>query len=66
MHKEIEAKTVINQAILNYPNTLPVFAKYGIDSCCGGAHTIAEATQAHKLDTKKVLEELQLATERKA
>lgn len=66
MQKQLDAKTVINQAILDHPNTLTVFAKYGIDSCCGGAHTIAEATKAHKLDTDKVLTELREATERRA
>lgn len=66
MHSQIDDKTVINQAILDNPATISVFAKYGIDSCCGGAHTISEATRAHGINTEKVIEELRQVTEEEA
>ena len=61
MTEMITGEMVINDTIRQYPWTLPVFHKYGVDSCCGGAHTIAFAARSHGLDLDKLLEELQAA-----
>lgn len=66
MHRQIEAGAVINQAIVDHPETIKVFAKYGIDSCCGSAHTIEFATKTYKQDTQKVTGELYEVTTKEA
>jgi regulator of cell morphogenesis and NO signaling len=34
---------IINDCIKKYPNTIGVFNKYNIDSCCGGAVSLEKA-----------------------
>ena len=35
----------LNDAIRLHPRSVAVFNEYGLDSCCGGAATIAEAAE---------------------
>lgn len=42
-----------------YPEILPVFAKYKIDLCCGGRHSLEEVARKHGLDLAKLLLELE-------
>jgi iron-sulfur cluster repair protein YtfE (RIC family) len=41
-----------------YPETLPVLAKYKIDLCCGGRHSLDEVAQKHGMDLAELLREL--------
>ncbi len=41
-----------------YPATLPVFARHGIDLCCGGSKTLAFVAEAHGLELPALLAEL--------
>jgi iron-sulfur cluster repair protein YtfE (RIC family) len=41
-----------------YPDTLPVLAKYRIDLCCGGKHSLREVAQKHAVDLATLLKEL--------
>jgi iron-sulfur cluster repair protein YtfE (RIC family) len=41
-----------------YPETHPVLAKYRIDLCCGGKHTLREVAQKHGVDLEQLLQEL--------
>lgn len=41
-----------------YPATREVFARHGLDLCCGGAKTLAFAASAHGLDLDVLLREL--------
>jgi len=36
--------------VRRYPRTLPVFAAHGMDSCCGGAETVANAAEHNHVD----------------
>jgi len=36
--------------VRRYPQTLPVFASFGMDSCCGGADTVANAAAHNHVD----------------
>ena len=54
----IQATMTVNEVIQADPKTLPVFAKYGVDSCCGGAKTLAFVAEKHGLDLTKLLEDL--------
>jgi iron-sulfur cluster repair protein YtfE (RIC family) len=61
--KKITAWMAINDVIQRYPWTLPVFHRLDVDSCCGGARTIATMAQEHGLDLDEVLAELEQAAE---
>ena len=46
---KITQDMTINDVIKAYPATLPVFNTFGVDSCCGGARSLAQAaTEAGK------------------
>ena len=47
---EITADMTINQIIAEHPETLAVFNRLGIDSCCGGALPLAEVARKHRFD----------------
>lgn len=61
VEKKITGEMVINEAIRRFPWTLPVFHRYGVDSCCGGAQTIAFAAASQGLDLEALLAELEVA-----
>jgi regulator of cell morphogenesis and NO signaling len=42
-----------------YPETLPIFAKYKIDLCCGGRHSLEEVARKHGIDLARLLLELE-------
>jgi regulator of cell morphogenesis and NO signaling len=44
-----------------YPETLPVLAKYRIDLCCGGRHSLEEVAAKHGIDLAQILRELEEA-----
>ena len=53
----IEQLTV-NDIAREWPAALPLLEAKGIDACCGGAHTIAEAAAAHEVPLAPLLVEL--------
>ena len=61
--RKITGEMVINEVIRLYPWTLPVFHRLDVDSCCGGARTVATMAREHGLDLGEVLAELEAATE---
>ena len=40
----------VNAVILRYPEAIPVFARFGIDACCGGPRTVQDAASRHGID----------------
>lgn len=42
-----------------WPEAGPVLEAHGIDNCCGGAHTLAEAAEAHGIAVGQVVAELE-------
>lgn len=64
--KEISGSTLINQVVLAHPETLSVFHRHGMDSCCGGALPLETVAQVHEVDLGRLLSELQEAVARKA
>jgi regulator of cell morphogenesis and NO signaling len=63
----ITADLTVNEVLLRAPATQPVFTAHGIDSCCGGARTLADVAQRHGLDLPELLAALgALATARDA
>ena len=43
------------------PAFLAVISKHGMDACCGGALTVAQAAAAHKIPLERLLEEFRAA-----
>jgi iron-sulfur cluster repair protein YtfE (RIC family) len=52
----------LNTIVANYPQTLPILQRFGLDTCCGGAIPLSIATEHHGLDLAQVLTALQAAT----
>ncbi|HYF62920.1 MAG TPA: DUF542 domain-containing protein [Herpetosiphonaceae bacterium] len=48
-----------------HPETMPVFAGFGIDLCCGGGLTIGQAASAHGLAPHAILSAVQARLGRK-
>ncbi|GEM_PF-329822 len=55
----------VNDILRNYPEAAPVVAHYGIDSCCGGGHPLAQICQHHGLDLARILEDLDCVVQEK-
>lgn len=54
----ISADQPVREIVVEYPNTILVFEKLGIDYCCGGQHTLSEACANQGLSHAAVLAEL--------
>lgn len=54
----IAATMTLNEISLAAPQTLEVFARHGLDSCCGGAKPLALVCEKHGLDLDAILKEL--------
>jgi regulator of cell morphogenesis and NO signaling len=56
----ITSETKICDIAVEYPTAIPVLERLGIDYCCGGKHTLAEACARKSLHLAPVLAELEL------
>lgn len=63
MHTSIHPDMTVAQVAEQWPATVPVLSRRGIDMCCGGSKTLGFVAQAHGLDLQGLLEELTGATE---
>jgi regulator of cell morphogenesis and NO signaling len=48
----------IREVLREHPKTVRVFHQLGLDACCGGGRTLADASAAHGLDLEMVLSAL--------
>lgn len=55
----VTAKTPVRDIVVEAPNAIPVLEQFGIDYCCGGKHTLAEACTKRDQSIALVLEELE-------
>ncbi|MHB1959254.1 MAG: iron-sulfur cluster repair di-iron protein [Acidobacteriaceae bacterium] len=55
----ITTETQVCDIAVEYPTSIPVLERFGIDFCCGGKHTLAEACARRQVDVDPVLEELE-------
>ena len=60
--ERITKEMIVNDAIKLYPDTIGVFSKFHIDSCCGGAVSIEEAAKRDKADLDSLLKKLNEVT----
>ncbi len=40
----------INEVTRSYPYTIEIFNRFKVDTCCGGAHSIAETAAANRVE----------------
>ena len=58
----IDSKTTVNKVIRMYPESVSVFNQMGIDACCGGDASIAEAARRDGVDLGSLLTPLDAVT----
>lgn len=55
---DVDPTWTVNEAIARVPAAITVFNRLGIDACCGGAATIAEAAIRDGIDLETLLDAL--------
>lgn len=60
----ITSNQTVREVIQQYPDTLPVFNEFGIDSCCGSAVALDVAAERHGIDLGLLLTRLNAAAEK--
>jgi iron-sulfur cluster repair protein YtfE (RIC family) len=63
---KIDPEKTVAELYARHPAGLPVFAKYKIDLCCGGRHSLRTVAEKHGLDLEALLRELEEALEVKS
>jgi regulator of cell morphogenesis and NO signaling len=56
----------LNDVIRKYPNTIGVFNRFNIDSCCGGARSLRDMAAEDKVDLEVFMQALKEAAEKAA
>lgn len=56
---------VINDVIKRYPETIAVFNKHRVDSCCGGGVSIEKTATRDGVDVESLLKALNSAIEKR-
>lgn len=62
---DISLNTPVAQLVTDRPARARIFERLGIDYCCGGDHSLAEACRTHDLDPTTVAEMLDAAVDAK-
>lgn len=52
---ELDPSLTINEIIAAYPETIPVFNRFGLDICCGGGVSVDEAARRDGIDAEAVV-----------
>lgn len=52
---DVSRESIVNEVLLRYPVTVAVFNAFGIDACCGGAASIADAAQRDGADVERLM-----------
>jgi len=59
----LDPTLTIKEIVARFPETIPVFRRFGLDTCCGGGVRIEEAAQRDGLDAADVLSAVRQALE---
>jgi len=55
MSVQVHGTTTVRELVGHFPRTRKVFEEFGIDYCCGGGKTLAEAAHASRTDVSALL-----------
>jgi regulator of cell morphogenesis and NO signaling len=61
----VDPTTTVNEMLVTYPETVSVFNQFGIDACCGGAASLAEAARRDGADVDRLLRALDAIVQRR-
>jgi iron-sulfur cluster repair protein YtfE (RIC family) len=53
---DITPDMTVNEIAQKYPQSLPIFKAFGIDTCCGGGLPLGVVLEKHKLQDAHVVE----------
>lgn len=57
----IDQHLTVNDVLRRHPDTLAVLNRFGVDACCGGGDTLAEAAEREGIELAQLLQELRRA-----
>ena len=60
---QLDQSLTINEIVARYPETIAVFNRFGMDTCCGGGVPVEEAARRDGLDLDQILAALRDAME---
>lgn len=52
---ELDLDATINEIVAAHPETIPVFNRFGFDTCCGGGVRVADAARRDGIDVGAVI-----------
>ncbi len=58
MEDKITPEMSINEIIRKYPNTMGVFNRFNVDSCCGGARSLKSVAEEDRVDLNELIDAL--------
>ncbi len=61
MENKITPEMSINEIIRKYPNTMGVFNRFNVDSCCGGARSLKSVAEEDKVNLQELIDALKNA-----
>jgi regulator of cell morphogenesis and NO signaling len=61
----IDNESTVNEIVAQYPASIEVFNRFGIDSCCGGRVRVADAARRDGADADAMLAALRAVVERR-
>jgi regulator of cell morphogenesis and NO signaling len=59
----VEAGATVNEIVVRHPETIAVFNRFGIDSCCGGGLPLRDAAPRDGAELEALLRALDEALE---
>lgn len=51
----LNPELTLNELVAADPRVLPILSAHGLDTCCGGAHTLSDAARLHGLNLPALL-----------
>jgi regulator of cell morphogenesis and NO signaling len=61
---QLDPTLTINEIVARYPATIPVFNRFGMDTCCGGGVSVQQAAHRDGIDVETVLTALREAVDK--
>lgn len=60
---QFDPSMTIKEIAARFPASIPVFNRFGFDTCCGGGVAVAEAARREGIDSEAVVDALREAIE---
>lgn len=58
---QVNSELTINEIVAAHPETIAVFNRFGLDTCCGGGIRVDEAARRDGIDVESVVAALKQA-----